>query len=64
MFTDPTTYGAAALAEAVRAAYRTGQTDYSLEPLVAVDAEGSRSGVSRMATRSSSAAAAASAKSS
>jgi len=40
MFTDPITHGATALAEAVRAAYRTGQTDYALEPLVAVDAEG------------------------
>jgi len=40
MFTDPTTHGATALAEAVRAAYRTGQTDYALEPLIAVDAEG------------------------
>ena len=40
MFTDPTTHGATALAEAVRAAYRAGQNDYALEPLVAVDAEG------------------------
>jgi 2,3-bisphosphoglycerate-independent phosphoglycerate mutase len=40
MFTDPTTHGATALAEAVRAAYRAGQTDYALEPLVAVDAAG------------------------
>jgi len=40
MPTDPTTHGAAALAEAVRAAYHTSQTDYALEPLVAVDAEG------------------------
>ena len=40
MSTDHLTHGATALAEAVRAAYRTGQTDYALEPLVAVDAEG------------------------
>ena len=40
MPTDHLTHGATALAEAVRAAYRTGQTDYALEPLVAVDAEG------------------------
>ena len=40
MPTDHLTHGATALAAAVRAAYRTGQTDYALEPLVAVDAEG------------------------
>ena len=40
MPTDHLTHGATALAEAVRAAYRAGQTDYALEPLVAVDAEG------------------------
>jgi 2,3-bisphosphoglycerate-independent phosphoglycerate mutase len=40
MPTDPTTHGATALAEAVRAAYHTGQIDYALEPLIAVDAEG------------------------
>ncbi len=32
--------GGAILAEAVRASYRQGQTDYSLEPLVLVDARG------------------------
>lgn len=37
-------HGAAALAEAVRAAYRAGQTDYALEPLVAVDAAGAALG--------------------
>ncbi len=41
---DAPTYGAAALAEAVRAAYRAGQTDYALEPLVAVDAAGAALG--------------------
>lgn len=37
-------HGAAALAEAVRTAYAAGQTDYSLEPLVAVDAAGAAAG--------------------
>ena len=40
MSTGPTTHGATALAEGVREVYRAGQTDYSLEPLVLVDAEG------------------------
>src|SRR5512137_2452931 len=34
------TCGGMALADAVRELYRTGQTDYSLEPIVLVDAEG------------------------
>jgi 2,3-bisphosphoglycerate-independent phosphoglycerate mutase len=34
------TRGGAILADAVRASYRQGQTDYSLEPLVLVDADG------------------------
>lgn len=37
-------HGALALAEAVRAAYRAGQTDYAIEPLVAVDAAGAAIG--------------------
>ncbi len=37
-------HGATALAEAVRTAYAAGQTDYSLEPLVAVDAAGAAAG--------------------
>ena len=32
--------GGAAIAQAVRELYRLGQTDYSLEPLVLVDAQG------------------------
>ncbi len=41
---DPPTHGATALAEAVRAAYAAGQTDYALEPLVAVDETGAALG--------------------
>ncbi len=41
---SPPTHGATALAEAVRAAYAGGQTDYSLEPLVAVDETGAALG--------------------
>jgi 2,3-bisphosphoglycerate-independent phosphoglycerate mutase len=36
----PLAHGGAVLAHAVRALYRQGQTDYSLEPLVLVDAHG------------------------
>jgi len=38
--TDHLARGGAILAEAVRASYRQGQTDYSLAPLVLVDADG------------------------
>ncbi|HUT16202.1 MAG TPA: phosphoglycerate mutase (2,3-diphosphoglycerate-independent) [Anaerolineae bacterium] len=37
---DQTEHGAAGLADAVRASYRQGQTDYSLEPIVLVDDHG------------------------
>lgn len=40
MPTGHLTHGGAALAEAVRDLYRAGQTDYSLEPIVLVDAQG------------------------
>jgi len=40
MTAEPLDIGAERLGEAVRAVYQTGQTDYSLEPLVRVDAVG------------------------
>ena len=40
MFTGHSPRGAIALAEAVKTAYAEGQTDYSLEPLLLVDAQG------------------------
>ncbi len=40
MVTQPSTRGAAAMAQAVRELYTQGQTDYSLEPIVLVDQQG------------------------
>ena len=44
MTTLSPTYGAFALAEAVRTAYRAGQTDYAIEPLVAAGPNGAAIG--------------------